>query len=401
MNEFRFWNRITAITLGKLCRQRLLLAGVALLCILLPLCMGPVAENALSRGVSFSGITLAITAPEGDPVPQQLEQILPSMSDISQYCQVRAMEHDEAIDALERGEVTAVLVLPENFVRGVMDGTNPDVGLVVPADRPLESLLTLWIGQSASDMLAAFQSGIYAVLELYTENPPAGLSYQDVVAKINLRYISWMMNRQQMFRLETVSATGQLEVGLHYALSLLAFLALSLAPFFVPVFSGQWIVSQRRFRAAGRGTGLFYAASVSACAMVLFVLLTAARLAAGGSFLGSIAAGALCALFCAAFGTLCCLLTADTGSCGALAFCCSLVFLALSGGILPPVLMPGVLREWMSYSPVTWLRSALAMADGHEANVTMIGALVGASILMLIAGRILYGRRGLGEEASA
>ena len=108
--------------------------------------------------------TLAVTAPEGDPVPGLLEQYMGNMRDVRQYCTFRAMDGAEAAAALESGEVTAILVLPENFIQGVTDGSNPDVRLVVSGDRPLESLLTLWVGQSAADLLSSFQAGVYAVL---------------------------------------------------------------------------------------------------------------------------------------------------------------------------------------------------------------------------------------------
>lgn len=401
MRNFRFWNRITGLTLGKLCQQRWLLAGLALLCFLLPMAIAPAAEAALSRGVSFSGIELAVTGPEGDPVPEQLEQLLPTMSDVSEYCRVTAMDYGEAIRSLQRGEVTAVLVLPENFVQGIMDGTNPDVELVVSGDSPMEALLTLWIGQSASDMLAAFQSGIYAVLELYTQNPPEGLHYQDVVAKINLRYVSWMMNRQDMFRVREVAATEQLPVGLHYGLSLLVFLMLAMAPFFAPVYDGKWLAAQRRFRTVGRGSGMFYLSTLAGCWLVIFPLLTAAVLViVGGSPVAAIAAGALGGLFCAAFAGLCCLLTADTGGCGVLSFGCALVFLALSGGILPPVLMPRALQNWIDWSPVSWLRNLLAAPAGeYEVWPGMVAALAVSCAVMTVAGGLLYRRRVARGEA--
>ena len=84
MNGFRFWTKITIQTLGKLCRQRMLLAGIVLLCLFLPLCLAPVAESALSQGVSFSGITLAIVGPEGSSVPAEAEKLLSNMRDVSQ-----------------------------------------------------------------------------------------------------------------------------------------------------------------------------------------------------------------------------------------------------------------------------------------------------------------------------
>ena len=104
MSRLRFFGKFTCLTLGKLCQQRWLLAGLALLCLLLPLGAGQAAGHLLSRGVEFSGVTLAVTAPEGDNVPQLLEQYMGDMEDIAQYCRVLAMEEDQALKALERGE---------------------------------------------------------------------------------------------------------------------------------------------------------------------------------------------------------------------------------------------------------------------------------------------------------
>ena len=59
-------------------------------------------------------------------------------------------------DAQSKKLIQFVLALPEGFVSGILYGENPDVELIVPAERPLESLLTLWVGQSACDILAAF-----------------------------------------------------------------------------------------------------------------------------------------------------------------------------------------------------------------------------------------------------
>ena len=401
MREFRFFGNITKLSLGKLCQQRKLLAGVALLCFLLPLLLGPVAESLLTQGVSFSGVTLAITAPEGDAVPELLEQILPNMNDVKQYCSVLAMDWDDALESLEQGEITAILALPENFIQGIMNSSNPDVELIVRGDRPLEALLTFWIGQSASDMLAAFQSGIYVVLELYAENPPADLSYQQVVTQINLRYVTWMMNRQNLFRVQMISTTQQLPVGIHYGLSLLAYLGLSLAPFFMVIFDGSWISAQRRFRTAGRRSGVFFSASLTACWIVEFLLLFVAQVVLlKGNLPAILLSSTLCALFCAAFGSFCCLLTADTGSCGLLSFGSALVFLVLSGGVLPPVLMPGILRELVPWWPVTWLRNTMALAtEDFELQPVSMTALAISTVLMLALGWLLYHRRSKMEVA--
>lgn len=373
----------------------MLLAGLALLCLFLPLLIGPAAEAALSQGVSFSGIKLAVTAPEGDSVPQMLEQVMANMQDISQYCEFRSMDRDEAIRALEQGEVTAVLELPQDFVSGILNAKNPDVKLIVPDDRPLEALLTLWVGQSASDMLASFQNGIYAVLELYRAYQPEGLTYNDVMTAINMRYINWTINRQDMFRTQTLSATDQLPIQLHYGLSMLAYLLLSLAPLFMTVYQKDWLSAQRRLRAAGRGElGGFFCALI-ACTVVLLPLVVLPQLVFfRGAFLQTIGISLLSAAFCAAFGSLCCLLSSDTGSCGALSFCCSVIFLALAGGIIPPVLLPATLRDLMELSPVTWLRNAAFFPTGeYETDPGAFVFLLTGTVILVFLSAVLYRRR--------
>lgn len=396
MDTLRFGAIYFKLTLGRLCQQRWLLAGLALLCLLLPLGVGRAADVLLSRGVDFHGVTLAITAPEGDGIPQMLEQFMGDMEDIAQYCRIVSMDEAEATRALEAGEVTAVLELPEDFIHGVMWGTNPDLRLIVPAGRPLESLLLLWVGQSACDILSAFQSGVYAVLDLYEEAPPPGLTREDVVFNINLRYISLALNRTGMFRTEEISATGTLPIPLHYALALTAFFALAAAPLFVPVYGGDWLRPQRRLRAAGRGTAAGYCGGVLAgTALLLPLLLPALALAGGGISLPLTGAALGMALYCALFCSLCCLASRSAAGCGAAAFTISLSCLALAGGIIPPVLLPGPMRKLSGLSPVTWLMELAAASMGvcqvspsARAGLVLTGAGMAALALALYRRRV-------------
>ena len=391
------------LTWDKLRRQRWLLAGLAFLCFFVPLLAGRAAEALLSSGVDFSPVTLAVTAPAGDPVPGQLERYMGGMEDVAQYCKFVAMDsEEEASAALRRGEVTAVLVLPENFIRGVMWGENPDLRLVVDGERPLEALLLLWVGQSACDILSAFQSGVYAVLDLYEEAPPPGLTRDQLVADINLRYINLALNRSGLFRLREVSAAGALPVSLHYALALLSFFALAAAPVFVPLYGGDWLAFQRRLRCAGRSGGAGWLSAWLAGALALLPLLLPGLLAAGEgrSPLALLGAALAMAAFCSLFCSVCCLTFGSAAGCGGAAFAAALLSLALAGGILPPVLLPGAVRRLTGLSPVTWLARLAAWPMGYP-----MPASAGAGLLLTGAGlallsRALYRRRADRREVS-
>ena len=392
MKTIRFWGLSVLSAWGELCRRRWLLAGLVPLCLALCLGIGPAVQALLSRGVSFSGLTLAVTAPEGEEIPDLLTRYMGNMRDVQEYCTFLAMDGAEAEAALEDGEVTAVLVLPEDFIQGVMDGSNPDIRLVVPEDRPLEALLTLWVGQSAADLLSAVQAGIYAVLELYDAAPPPGLTRSQAVAAINLRYVGWTLNRQDLFRQRRLSATQVLPVPLHYALSLLAYLGLAAAPLFSGLYTAGRLRARRRLRCLGRGSLSCYLSDLTACTGVVF-LLAAPPLLVLTRTPAALIAAAVFALFCAAFGSLCCLAASSAAAAGALAFTAALAAMGAAGGILPPVLLPQGLRRWSWLSPVTWLRTVAALPAGYPPEGRVLAAAAVALAAMLAASACLYRHR--------
>ena len=138
----RFFWKMTTYAWKALCQQLWLLAGLFMLFLLLPVCAGALGTELLSRGVEFSGITLAVVAPQGDETGAVLERLTDGMRDVREYASLRSMTREEAERALEAGSVSAILLLPERFVDGILEGENPDVTLVVSPDRPLEALPT-------------------------------------------------------------------------------------------------------------------------------------------------------------------------------------------------------------------------------------------------------------------
>lgn len=402
MDGLRYFQKLTALTLGRLCRQSGLLAGLAVLCVVLPLLAGAAAEAVLSGGVSFSGVVLAVTAPKGDELPRQLERYVNGMEDVSQYCRVEAMDRDDALTALAEGRVTAVLDLPEGFVRGVQSGENPAVRVIVDGSRPLESLLTLWVGQSAADLLAAAQAGIYGVLDLYDADPPPGLTRDRVVMDINLKYVQWTLNRQTLFKTRQLLPTDTLPIALHYRLSLLGYLVLSAAPLFAWIWQEPWLSGLRRLRYAGRSPAWTFFAGLTACwGMAAAVLFAALKLLAELPAAGALAAAVTAAFFFAAYAAACALLTQTAAGCGGLGFFLSLGALALCGGIVPPVLLPEAVRRLSGLSPITWLRALAAQALGYDAAFHPgLVLLAGGAALSGLALWLYIRRMGEGRMAS-
>ncbi|MBQ9459318.1 MAG: hypothetical protein IJU66_05230 [Oscillospiraceae bacterium] len=350
------------MTMGRLCRRIFLPAGLALLCVFFAFLAGRTAESALSDGVEFSGVVLAVTSGEGDRVPELLETYLGKMSDVRAYCRVEAMEQGAALDALDARRVTAVLILPEDFIHRVQYGDNPDVRLVVDAHRPLGALLTLWIGQSLCDLLASVQCGIYTVLR--SDAAPGGAEAERVLTEINLRYIQWVLNRRDLFVEREVLPTARVPIALHYELSILWFLLLALTPAFSWLYQGSWLSYHRRLRPVCPSAWTGCWATLAACVPVMWLLSFAALALLLREDVPALLPAALpCAMFFASYAALCALVSGSAAMCGTLSFCLDTVFLVLAGGVVPPALLPPPLQGLCSASPITWLLSASARTD--------------------------------------
>ena len=99
------------------------------------------------------------------------------------------------------------------------------------------------------------------------------------------------------------------------------------------------------------------------------------------------------AVFCSIFCALCCLAWGSAAGCGGLSFAVSLASLALAGGVVPPVLLPGALRRLTGLSPVTWLARLAAGPMGYETPLSVWIALGLTGIGMALLSLRLYRRR--------
>jgi len=390
--------RMTGNTIKKLCRWGILPVLLLVFCLAIPAAGAGLAVRAFTSESSFSGLTLGVAWNGEDAGNEMAASMLGKMRDVAAYCHVVSFEDPSAgFAALEDGTLDGLLLLPANFAGAVMNDENPDVELYVNEDKPLESLLLIWIGQSATDLLASSQAGIYTTLRIYNDYPSDTLTFNDVLTDINLLFIRNAMNRSQMFRTEKVVATGSLNIAQHYFCSIFCYLLMAFAALYTGHCQAESVRPLGRMAAAGRGSFTCYLSAVAAPWVVLlplcFVLVLGTRLLGGelgtvrcatgtglhtiltggtGNRLGTIleASGSLLKsdgraillavilidLFICLFAVFCRMLGRSMGGCTIVAFVLAGAMLVFSGGILPPTLLPAWMRRYMDLSPLTTIR---------------------------------------------
>jgi len=325
------------------------------------------AVDSLNSGQGFAGVKVGVVSSEEDGNTRLLLRLLEGMDDIGRYADFEFFgDISSALELLGDEKLDAVIELPPDFTDAVMDGRNFAPRVVLNAGRPLESGLTYWLVRSAADMLSSAQGGIYVLLaEARAQRPQ---EYAAELEDINFEYINWTLGRSGMYSRLSVLPTGGLPVDVHYALNWAVMLSMLLsgvwAAYFSPA-SPQEIMRLRSFKKSPAADRLCH---LAAAFVGIFAVCFAAALVLAAVFGGSLFSAALGGGLWAVFLTCFFALFARAGSSGIFAAAlAAAVFAFISGGIIPPALLPQILADIAPFTPVAALTGVLRTAAGYEA----------------------------------
>ena len=295
---------------------------------------------------------------------------------------------------LDAGAVSAAIVIPQGFMAGVMDGSNPPFIVTLDAGSPLRAAVIRLFALVFADMLRTGQQGVYIALDAARVHGTAE-QWQEMFRTANLRYLAAMLNRNTLLDERELSPTGEVSAAVHYGAAAFVFILLLGATLFLDVWARAASKPVLlRLSALGVGRlrgGLCYLAG-GCVPFGATLLLLALFGGAAGALLG------LGVLFSAPLVLALVLLTACGGAflvaasrllgqgagANVLVFLYGLVCLFLSGGILPPAYMAPALTALGRLTPHYWLSRLLA---GGLSGQLDIAALAGSSaFVMLFAG---------------
>lgn len=97
----------------------MLLIGVVAFCAIRSMEQEPLAVRA----------DIGVVVRDEDTITRMALQYVENLESASQVCRFLRMSEEEGFRALEKGEIAALVVLPEQIVQGIMDGRNPSVDI--------------------------------------------------------------------------------------------------------------------------------------------------------------------------------------------------------------------------------------------------------------------------------
>ena len=302
-------------------------------------------------------------------------------------------DREEALEGLRKNEFSAVIILPEQLVEGILNGENSAVTVIYNDNLSAAGGFLKELTQAGADMLSNAQAEIYAIYELAAEcSAESGLAeFQDT---INYDNLGVALARSEFYQYKKVSATGNLSVKTYYIASAITAILLF---FGMPM--GMFLKQDEKaalmqYRRAGIGAGkqmcIRWLTVMGIYGAVIFMVSILGMIVWKKGFLESMSAAGMIWILAgsmAAFILLVYEVTEKKSSAVFLLASLTVVLLFFSGGILPKVFLPEIVRENTNWLPtVFWLEGIGEILEKDVALKAIgVSSLYGAGFWMAAA----------------
>lgn len=192
----------------------------ALQMMILCLGIGVVGSHVLYSQKNVQTFTLAIVDLEASEWTKMIIDTVNQMESVTKLCEIQVLPKEKAKEQLDKGEVTAIITIPPQFVEDVMKGKNTPLTIEKKDGTLLESIVADELVSAAAKLLSAAQAGIYTTLDAYEMlGSDGGAKYEKLMQEINIIFTKEMLGRHNLFDVKEVVATKNMAPLQHYILS--------------------------------------------------------------------------------------------------------------------------------------------------------------------------------------
>ena len=176
-------------------------------------------------------IRIGYSAPQ-DELTQLAITYVENMESLQGWCSLVPISEEEGMEALNEGELAALIVLPKQVVEGIMDGTNEPARLYLSGQSKALGYVFEELASAGIGMLDVAQAEIYATADMLSA---AGVDTQTIKEQyqlIDLHNLNVVMNRERLFKSSSVFATGTVGAVVYYSSAFLTLIMLIAGLFF-------------------------------------------------------------------------------------------------------------------------------------------------------------------------
>lgn len=141
---------------------------------------------------------------------EQAFAVLESMDTVGSWCNFETYHDEEqAIAKMQSGDVSVVVVLPENFIHSILYGENTPARIIYPKESITNtSMVFREVIRSATADLSSAQAGVYAVDDAFDEYVGDDSAKYDAQTALNLRYLAYALDRSAYYEEIDVTDMG-------------------------------------------------------------------------------------------------------------------------------------------------------------------------------------------------
>lgn len=321
-------------------------------------------------------IQVGVVIPEEDALAAKAMRMIESLDSVDSLCDFVYLEEEEGLRGLRQGEFFALMKFPEGLVEGIMDGTNLPITVVFPERAGPETAVFRELTEAGSGILGTAQAGIYAADD-YLYSREMAVHVPKAEEDLNGLFLRYALSRDVYFRMETVSAAGEVGTAAHFAIAAAVMMLLLLGIPAAPLMRRDSMVLRQKLALLGIGPGLQTAARLF-CLKLLLLLVSAVpfflgihrgylKFSAGNLWIWfwvCLAAAAWIQMF---YG-----LCRNSAAAILFLFTTTSVMLFLAGGIIPAVFLPEMVQAAGAWTPAALIMDAIrCMITGAERFVSV------------------------------
>lgn len=218
MNRFRFLISYTLLELKKIIHAlpQLLLGTMVLTFIIGTIAFCGV--KLLYPDSAFDTMQIDIVLSENSPASISAIDLVRNMQSTKDMFVFQIVDKNSAYADLANGKAVAIMIVPDNMINQILDGTNSPIQIVFAKSSSLSTLLLQELTGAGAKILSSAQAGIYTITDLYVE---AGLQeyLQESYDTINRTNLNYALARDRIFQIKSTSVTGTVSVITYYSAS--------------------------------------------------------------------------------------------------------------------------------------------------------------------------------------
>lgn len=377
----------------------------------------------ISAGKNREPVLIGYTA-AGDRMTEMAVSFVENMESVKNWCELVPVTETEGMDRLKDGSLAALIVLPDDVMQGILDGSNRPATLYIAGEQSASGMIFEELARAGVGMLCTAQAEIYAAGDLVREYGGAeqdaqlqayAVDLDELYRQIDSYNLSIVLKREQYFKERTLSATGNEGTAVYFGSVLCTLYLLTAGLFLIPYlsrkqeeqlwFSGRLGISAT-VQCAGKSFIAFLLWTAQLVPLFLLWIFFRNRLPiswAGFGGIGEVLTGGLFLILWVQLATMWSEKRRVALMCAGLLAIVSAYF---AGCFVPPALMPKAAETLSAFLPGTLIRNGFVrLFSGRASFSSMLwknlicGVLAGGLYVAFCTLRLRALRGGRGGKA--